>query len=50
MLGREVETIGLDDLIRVKQHIKRGKDSESMYELLAIKRLREADGGKRAEG
>jgi hypothetical protein len=38
---RTLATISLDDLIRVKQHIKRGKDSESMYQLLAIKRLRE---------
>lgn len=36
-----VQTISLEDLIRVKQHIKRFKDSESLYQLLAIKRVRE---------
>jgi hypothetical protein len=36
-----VRTISLDDLIRVKQHIRRSKDSESLFQLLAIKRIRE---------
>ncbi len=35
-----VRTIGLDDLIRVKQHIGRAKDSESLLQLLAIRILR----------
>lgn len=39
--GREVQTISLDDLIRVKRHINRPKDQDSLYQLLAIKRLRE---------
>ncbi len=39
--GRIVRTIGLDDLIRVKTTIKRFKDGESMYQLLAIKRIRD---------
>lgn len=33
--------ISLDDLIRVKQHIKRSKDQDSLVQLLAIKRTRE---------
>jgi hypothetical protein len=37
-----IRTISLDDLIRVKQHIKRAKDGESLMQLLAIKRIREA--------
>lgn len=31
--------IDLDDLIRVKQHINRSKDRESLFQLLAIKRI-----------
>lgn len=42
--GRLVRTISLDDLIRVKTTIKRFKDGESMYQLLAIKRVREETG------
>jgi predicted nucleotidyltransferase len=45
--GFKIKTIGLEDLIRVKQHIARQKDSESLYQLLAIRRVREelqADG------
>ena len=38
--GRRLRTISLEDLIRVKQHIKRFKDSESLHQLLAIKRVR----------
>jgi hypothetical protein len=40
-----VRTIGLDDLIRIKQHIGRSKDRESLLQLLAIRSLR--DEGKR---
>ena len=36
-----VRTIGLNDLIRVKQHIGRAKDRESLLQLLAIRRLRD---------
>lgn len=41
-----VRTIGLHDLIRVKQHIGRPKDRESLMQLLAIKRLRDEAGPK----
>ena len=37
----EVRTIALDDLIRVKEHIRRPKDRDSLFQLKAIKRLRE---------
>ena len=36
-----VRTIGLNDLIRVKEHIGRSKDRESLLQLLAIRQLRE---------
>jgi hypothetical protein len=36
--------IGLDDLIRIKRHINRPKDRESLPQLEAIKRLREQEG------
>ena len=42
--GFEVRTIGLDDLIRVKEHICRQKDSESLHQLRAIKEVRERTG------
>jgi hypothetical protein len=38
--GMQVQTIGLDDLIRVKEHVARLKDSESLYQLRAIKQVR----------
>lgn len=41
---REVRTISLDDLIAVKRYVSRVKDRESLAQLLAIKRLREAEG------
>lgn len=41
-----VETIALDDLIAVKRHIARFKDSESLFQLLAIKRIRDDRGGQ----
>jgi len=37
--GRPLRVIHIDDLIAVKRHIKRAKDSESLHQLLAIKRL-----------
>ena len=40
-LAGDVRTISLDDLIRVKTTIKRFKDGESMYQLLAIRRVRD---------
>jgi hypothetical protein len=42
--GRPVRVIGLDDLIRIKRHINRPKDRESLLQLEAIKRLREQEG------
>ena len=36
--------IGLDDLIRIKRHLARAKDRESLLHLEAIKRLREEEG------
>jgi hypothetical protein len=38
--------IGLDDLLRVKLHINRKKDLESIAQLKAIKRIREETQGK----
>jgi predicted nucleotidyltransferase len=40
----KLRVIDLDDLIRIKQHIGRPKDRESLYQLLAIKRMREETG------
>ena len=41
MLGSvPVLTISLDDLIHIKEHIRRPKDRDSLYQLQAIKRLR----------
>jgi predicted nucleotidyltransferase len=42
--GRPTHVIGLDDLIRIKRHIGRPKDRESLLQLEAIKRLREQEG------
>jgi predicted nucleotidyltransferase len=42
--GRPIQVIGLDDLIRIKRHISRPKDRESLLQLEAIKRLREQEG------
>jgi hypothetical protein len=39
--GRAIKVIGLDDLIRIKRHLGRPKDRESLLQLEAIKRLRE---------
>jgi hypothetical protein len=39
----ELRTIGLDDLIRIKQHIGRAKDRESLLQLLAIRTLRDEE-------
>jgi predicted nucleotidyltransferase len=38
--GRPVKIIGLDDLIRIMEHIRRPKDRESLEQLLKIKRVR----------
>ena len=42
--GYVVRTIGLEDLLRVKLHINRVKDQESIVQLQAIKRLRQQEG------
>jgi predicted nucleotidyltransferase len=42
--GHPTRMIGLEDLIRIKRHINRPKDRESLLQLEAIKRLREAEG------
>jgi predicted nucleotidyltransferase len=38
--NQRLRTIGLEDLIKVKQHIGRSKDRESLVQLLAIRSLR----------
>jgi hypothetical protein len=35
-----VRTIGLEDLIRIKQHINRAKDRDSLFQLVAIRAIR----------
>ena len=42
--GLQLKVIGLDDLIKIKQHIGRSKDRESLLQLLAIKRVRGEEG------
>jgi hypothetical protein len=42
--GDAVRTIGLADLIRVKEHIRRQKDQRSLEQLYAIRRQRERKG------
>jgi hypothetical protein len=39
-----LNVIALDDLIRIKQHIRRPKDRASLEQLLGIKRVRESGG------
>lgn len=41
----DLQVIDLDDLIRIKQHIRRFKDQESLMQLLAIKKVREEQSG-----
>lgn len=41
---RDLLVIDLDDLIRIKEHIGRPKDRESLLQLLAIRRLRDQGG------
>jgi hypothetical protein len=41
-----LRTISLEDLIRVKQHLNRRKDSAALFQLLAIERIWEEEGGK----
>jgi hypothetical protein len=42
-----VRTIGLEDLIRIKEHLGRAKDRESLLQLLAIRRIRAETEGKK---
>lgn len=44
LAGRSVRVIALDDLIRIKRHLGRPKDRDSLLQLEAIKRLRETEG------
>jgi predicted nucleotidyltransferase len=44
--GRPTRVIGLDDLMRIKRHINRPKDRDSLLQLEAIKRVREQEGLK----
>ncbi|MCG8511807.1 MAG: nucleotidyltransferase, partial [Rhodospirillales bacterium] len=39
--GHSVKVISLDDLIRIKEHIQRPKDRESLMHLRAIKQVRD---------
>ncbi len=41
-----IKVASLDDLIRIKQHINRPKDRDSLMHLLAIKRVREEEAGR----
>lgn len=43
--GEPIKIIALDDLIRVKEHINRPKDQESLFQLRAIKQVRAEQGG-----
>lgn len=40
--GMNILAVGLDDLLKVKLHINRPKDQESIFQLKAIKRIRDA--------
>lgn len=44
--GTELLVISLDDLITIKQHINRPKDRDSLYQLLAIKKIRDEQAGR----
>jgi predicted nucleotidyltransferase len=39
-----LKTISLEDLIRVKKHIARPKDAESLFQLIGIKKARDTEG------
>ena len=38
-----LQVISLEDLIRVKEHLGRSKDRDSLYQLMAIRRVREEE-------
>jgi predicted nucleotidyltransferase len=40
-----IKVMSLDDLIRIKEHICRPKDRDALMQLLAIRRVREEQGG-----
>ena len=42
--GQDLRVIDLEDLIKIKRHINRPKDQSSLFQLLAIKRIREETG------
>jgi hypothetical protein len=44
--GLTVRAIALDDLITIKQHIRRPKDQTALFQLEAIRRLRQAETGQ----
>src|SRR5262245_15887475 len=41
LAGLSVKVIALDDLIKIKEHIRRPKDQQSLFQLLAIRRIRD---------
>lgn len=43
--GQELHVISLDDLIRIKEHVGRDKDRDSLRHLRAIKQIRDEQGG-----
>ncbi len=43
--SHDVKVIALDDLIKVKQHLARSRDCDSLLQLLAIKRVRQEGNG-----
>lgn len=45
-VGESIKIISIDDLIRVKEHINRPKDQDSLFQLRAIKQVREEQGGR----
>ncbi|HEX5472976.1 MAG TPA: hypothetical protein VFW73_13875 [Lacipirellulaceae bacterium] len=48
--GQPLGTIGLGDLIRIKEHLGRTKDRDSLLQLLAIQRIRNETQGKKDDG
>lgn len=46
----DLRIAGLDDLIRIKEHIGRPKDREALLHLQAIKRLRDSQGNCKSNG
>lgn len=42
---QELPVISLDDLLRIKEHINRPRDADSLHQLRAIKQVREEQSG-----